>query len=65
MIRIVQCIPNTQFYFRKLNTDTDKYEWEIKKSTDIFRNKRILLFSVSGAFTQNYTELISSSYCRH
>lgn len=55
-------IPEVNLYFRTLNPESDKYEWDIKNSIDIFKDKKILLFSLPGAFTPKCTTLELPAY---
>jgi len=65
MLKVVVSIPECDIYFRKINNITDKYEWDIQKSSDIFKNKRIVLFSLPGAFTPKCTSLELPDYERN
>lgn len=47
-------VPNTSFYIRVRDNSIsgpNPYKWSILHSTDIFQGKRVLVFSLPGAFT--------------
>ena len=54
-MRELELLPDCKFYYREINPKfpgVDKMDWVIKNTKDIFGNKRCLIFSVPGPFTQ-------------
>lgn len=48
-------IPEVVFKMRFYNKEQDKYVWDSCNSIDIFKNKRVILMSIPGAFTPKCT----------
>lgn len=44
-------VPDVQFQVRAKNEGTKSYEWQVLTSSDIFLNKRVVVFALPGAFT--------------
>lgn len=44
-------VPDVQFQIRAKNEETKSYEWQVLTSSDIFLNKRVVVFALPGAFT--------------
>lgn len=44
-------VPDVQFQVRAKNEETKSYEWQVLTSSDIFLNKRVVVFALPGAFT--------------
>jgi len=44
-------VPNVTFKVRNRNTETGEFEWQYPTTADYFSGKRVVMFSLPGAFT--------------
>ena len=47
----MKTIPNVTFKVRSINVDSGEFEWTYPTTEDYFKNKRVVVFSLPGAFT--------------
>lgn len=63
-----QTVPDTVFHTRVRNpalSGDNPFEWKILTSTDVFSDKRIVLFALPGAFTPACSDSHLPGYERH
>jgi len=46
-----EMVPSVTFQTRELNPITDKFEWVVTNTWELFAGRRVLMFSLPGAFT--------------
>ena len=47
----MKTIPNVTFKVRSRNVDSGEFEWQHPTTADYFGSKRVVMFSLPGAFT--------------
>lgn len=49
-------LPEIQFQVRELNAETGEYDWTYPTTSDYFLGRRVVVFSLPGAFTPTCSE---------
>ena len=47
----MKTVPNVKFKLRTRNVDSGEFDWTYPTTEDYFKDKRVVVFSLPGAFT--------------